>query len=257
MTNSTTCRIVFWNIMHGGGSRAGKIAEQILEWNPDIVALAEFRGTAPSQSIARRLSNAGYVHQLTTINREEPAWNALFLASQYDLNNVRVQGEPETDLYWLHAKVKSDPALHIGVIHVPLDKYQPGFWLEYRRSLLNIARDWRLGPALFAGDMNSAISSLDEETEYSQGYKESFMNPLGNLGWVDPFRVLHPNANAPTWISRMGRGFRLDQAFVNSELQIRVASCSYDWGKEAEPGDLSDHAAILLDLDLGESATFI
>ena len=51
-------RLVFWNIRHGGGRRAEKIVEQIKEWNPDIVALAEFRGTPPSASIAKCLSDA-------------------------------------------------------------------------------------------------------------------------------------------------------------------------------------------------------
>ena len=50
--------------MHGGGRRAGKIVEQIKAWNPDIVAFAEFRGTSPSKSIAKNLSDAGYKHQL-------------------------------------------------------------------------------------------------------------------------------------------------------------------------------------------------
>jgi len=65
-------RIVFWNIMHGGGSRAGAIIEQILEWSPEIVALAEFRGTQPSGSIKESLHSAGLVHQLSTVNADEP-----------------------------------------------------------------------------------------------------------------------------------------------------------------------------------------
>lgn len=250
VTDNRCCRILFWNIRHGGGRRADKIVEQIIEWNPDVVTLAEFRGTAPSNSIAKCMFDCGYEHQLATISPDEPAWNALFLASRYELTNVDVRGTPETELYWLLAKVKTDPALHIGVIHVPLEKYLPGFWLEYRKALLNIARNWKLGPSLFVGDMNSAISGLDEETEYSQGYKESFMNPMESLGWRDIFRAFHPAADAPTWVSHIGRGFRLDQAFVNDELQAHVMSCMYDWGRAWERKQLSDHAAILLDLKL-------
>ena len=121
----------------------------------------------------------------------------------------------------------------------------PGFWLEYRQSLLNLASDWDLGPCLFVGDMNSGIGSLDEETEYSQGYKDTFMFPLERLGWRDPFRMLHPTVDAPTWISRIGRGFRLDQAFVNQELQARVTGCRYDWGRTWRDQKLSDHAALI------------
>ena len=244
-------RMVFWNIRHGGGKRAGKIVEQILEWSPDIVALAEFRGTAPSQSIATRLRNAGYKHQLTTVSVENPTWNALFLASSHALARRQLEGAPDYDLNWLLGSVQSCQELHIGVIHVPLDKYMPDSWLEYRRALLNLARDWTHGPGLFLGDMNSGISGRDEETEYSQGYNNTFMYPLERLGWRDPFRLLHPTDDAPTWISRIGRGFRLDQAFANEELQPHVESCAYDWGSVDERGTISDHAALILDLNLG------
>ena len=92
MSKQHHCRIVFWNIMHGGGSRASGIVEQILDWNPDIVAFAEFRGTSPSRSIAERLFDAGYEDQLTTVNNDESAWNALLLASRLQLSRGCVEG---------------------------------------------------------------------------------------------------------------------------------------------------------------------
>ncbi len=237
--------------MHGGGKRASQIVEQIKEWNPDVVALDEFRGTSPSQDIiAKSLFDAGYVHQLTTVNADEPKWNSLFLASRYELSRVHIRGAPATDHYWLLAHIKCDPELHIGVIHMPLDQDIKGFWQEYHRSLLNMARDWKLGPSVFLGDLNTGITGLDEETKYSLGYKESFMKPMEELGWRDMFRVFHPHANAPTWNSSSGNGFRLDQGFVNAALQPKVSSCSYDWGDRERRGKLSDHAAILLDLRL-------
>jgi exonuclease III len=249
-------RIVFWNIMHGGGKRANTIVEQIREWNPDIVALAEFRGTAPSRSIAKTLTHAGYKYQASTVNDDEPRWNALCLASRYEVNEIALEGAPATDLYWLLGRVATDPPIHIGVVHVPLDRYLPGFWLSYREALLNMAADWKCGPSLLVGDMNSAISGLDEETEYSQGYIDTFMYPLERKGWRDPFRTLHPTLDAPTWISNIGRGFRLDQAFVNRELQPCVESCTYDWGSVGEKGKVSDHAALILNLDFAQiSAT--
>ena len=58
-------------------ARASGIVEQILAWNPDIVSLAEFRGTAPSKFIAQCLFDAGFEHQLTTVDPDQPAWNAL------------------------------------------------------------------------------------------------------------------------------------------------------------------------------------
>ncbi len=241
-------RILFWNIKHGGGSRAGRIVEQILEWNPDIVALAEFRGTQPSRSIAKSLYDEGYIHQLSTVNPDEPTWNALCLASRYELTQVSVEGAPEPDLYWLLAQIESISHIHIGVVHAPWSIYLGR--LEYYEALLNVAQNWQLGPGVIIGDLNSGINGIDEETENSLEYNHSVMKPLDVAGWRDPFRVLHPDVCAPTWFSPYGNGYRLDQTFVNDELGQRVTVCDYDWGPSGEGGNLSDHAAILLDFEL-------
>ncbi len=249
MSNDQPCRIVFWNIQHGGGSRAEGIAEQILEWNPDLVALAEFRGTAPSQSIAQRLADAGYEHQLSAVNEDEPSWNAVFLASRFKLNQVAqpLPDVPYANLYWSLARVDTAPPIHILAVHVPFG-WSMGRW-EYYEAILNIASNQKSGAALIVGDMNTGMTGLDEETEFSEGYMEKVMSPLDTIGWRDPFRVLQPDVDAPTWFSPRRNGFRLDQVFANAKLQPLVRSCFYAWGKKADSGDLSDHAALLLDLD--------
>ncbi len=243
-------RILFWNIMHGGGSRAGRIVEQILEWNPDIVTLAEFRGTAPSKSIAKSLYDEGFEHQLTTVNPDEPTWNALFLASRYELAAICVSSAPEPDLYWLLAQVRSEQSFHIGVVHAPWSIYLGR--LEYYAALVQVTERWQLGPGVIIGDMNTGIDGHDNETENSEEYDETVISPLAAAGWHDPFRVLHPDVCAPTWYSPYGNGYRLDQTFVNDELEKSVAACEYDWGASSEDGDLSDHAALLLDLALAD-----
>ena len=197
-------RILFWNIKHGGGSRAGKITEQILAWRPDIVALAEYRGTAPSRSIAQDLRAAGYVHQLTTVDAAEPAWNALFLASRVATSRVSVQDAPAPELYWLLAEVHTQIPFHIGVVHAPWSIYLGR--LEYYEALLKVARDWELGPGIIIGDTNTGITGLDAESENSENFKQIFMNPMRDLGWRDMYRAFHPNVDAPTWYSRISRG---------------------------------------------------
>ncbi len=250
MTNKATCRIVFWNIWHGGGYRAEMIAEQLSAWNPDIVALAEFRGTQPSQSIAQRLHDAGLVHQLSTVNEEEPTWNSLLLASRYETKKVQIEGAPKPDNLWLLAKAEAEPALHIGVILVPLGNQ----WYDYLDALVNVAIGWPKGPGVIIGDTNCALTGLDEDTADSADFKDRFVAPLAKAGWRDAFRAMHPQENAPTWYSSYGNGFRLDHAYMNVALQRCLTSCNYDWGRKLEGKKLSDHAAILLDLDLGAAA---
>ncbi len=240
-------RIVFWNIMHGGGYHATKIVEQILEWKPDIVALAEFRGTAPSRSIAKRLAEAGYVHQLSTVKAEEPTCNALLLASRFEIEKVHIKGAPEPDYLWLLGKVKSKRAIDIGVMLVPLGNK----WYAYLDAIVKLVKGKQIGPGVIIGDTNCALTGLDEDTVYSADFKTRFAAPLAKHGWRDTFRASHPRANAPTWYSSYGHGFRLDQAYLNAQLQPDVKSCAYDWGRASDGKKLSDHAAILLDFDLG------
>ena len=237
-------RILFWNIKHGGGSRAGRIVEQILEWNPDIVALAEFRGTQPSRSIAKSLYDEGYIHQLSTIFDDEPSWNALFVASRFEVSKVCLEGAPRPDYLWMLIKLRARPSLHIGVILVPLGNQ----WYEYLDALVGVAKDWQLGAGVIIGDTNCALTGRDEDTEYSDDFRDRFITPLIELGWRDVFRSFHPQLDAPTWYSSYGNGFRLDHVYVNAMLQEYISSCEYEWGRAWERKKLSDHAAILLDL---------
>ena len=235
--------------MHGGGRRADAIAKQIIEWKPDIVALAEYRGTAPSRSIAKALVDAGCVHQLATVNPGEPTWNALLLASRFELALEKLEEAPEPDLYWLLAHVQTRPAMHVAVVHAPWAiRYGR---LEYYSALVEVAESWRFGAGLIIGDTNSALTGLDEETEDSACYHERVTNPLAKAGWREMFRYLNSEADAPTWHSIVGTGRRLDQAYANAALQPAVSSCRYEWAHGQDGKKLSDHAAILLDLDLG------
>src|SRR6266704_1967980 len=65
-------RIVAWNIRAGGGQRVGAIGRQLERWAPDVVALSEFRATAPSLAVAATLAEAGLPHQLTTADPARP-----------------------------------------------------------------------------------------------------------------------------------------------------------------------------------------
>src|SRR3989442_12870336 len=76
-------RIVAWNIRAGGGQRVEAIGRQLERWAPDVVALSEFRATAPSLALAATLAEAGLPHQLTTADPARPQVNALLVAARW------------------------------------------------------------------------------------------------------------------------------------------------------------------------------
>ncbi len=240
-------RLVFWNICAGGGVRAERIATRLAAWAPDVVALCEFRGTAPSAGLAARLAERGLTHQCTTA---VTAANGLLLASRWPLRRVRGRADPTEPGRWLLADVAAPNPFTAGVMHVP--NRVTGRKDVFYAAVLSLLRRWRRGPALLLGDTNSGRPDLDEEVRVFGPREVAWLDAIEQLGWVDAFRSLRGVERAYTWYSPNGRnGFRLDQAFVNRALQPRLRDIAYDWGapRPRRGGHaLSDHAALVVDL---------
>jgi exonuclease III len=250
-------RIVAWNIRAGGGRRVPGIAAQIVRWAPDVVALSEFRATPPSAELARALARQGLGHQLSTASSRQPHVNSLLIASRWPLARVRLHGAPGVDPgRWLLARVASRSPLTLGAMHVP--NRVTGRKLPFLDAVLGLAHSWRRGPALLVGDTNSGLIDLDEEVPAFDVEEDGWIRGLEAAGWADGFRLLRGGTRAYTWYSPNGRnGFRIDQAFVNRALRPRLLRTRHEWG--TAPGRrtrhaLSDHAALLIDLDAAAPA---
>ncbi|HET8575586.1 MAG TPA: endonuclease/exonuclease/phosphatase family protein [Methylomirabilota bacterium] len=242
-------RIVLWNIRAGGGGRAPAIARQLEAWAPDVVALCEFRATPPSLALAKSLASLGLGHQCTTASHARPGANALLLAARWPLRRCRLSAEPSEPARWLLASVAAPRPLTVGAMHVP--NRVSGRKDRFYAAVLAMLGRWRRGPTLLLGDTNSGRRGIDEETAVFGPREEAWLETLERLGWSDAFRLLRGRARAYTWYSPNGRnGFRIDQAFVDEALRSRLRAARYDWGGRAHPhAALSDHAALVLDLD--------
>jgi exonuclease III len=245
-------RIVAWNIRAGGGRRVAGIAGQIARWAPDVVALSEFRATPPSAELAGALAGQGLLHQLSTASARLPHVNSLLVASRWPIARVRHRGAPVVDSgRWLLVRVASPSPMTLGAMHVP--NRVTGRKLPFLDAVLGLAHTWRRGPALLVGDTNSGLIDLDEEVPAFDVEEDGWIRGLEAAGWLDGFRLLRGAARAYTWYSpNGGNGFRIDQAFVNRALRPRLREARHEWG--AAPGRrlrhaLSDHAALLIDLD--------
>ena len=252
-------RVVFWNIRAGGGRRAEAIGDQLLAWQPDVIALSEFRGTPASQSLAARLGEEGWPCQLQTTDPRRPARNALLLASRWTLRRRHIAGMPVLRDRWLLARITAPYAFTIGLMHAP-NYTAPDLKYPMLEAVLDIAARWRLGPAIIGGDTNSGLRHLDEETPLGpQFHREyAFIEGMAVRGWADAFRRLHGERREYTWYSHRNNGFRLDHVFLSRHLAPRLDACRHDWGTNpAEPDrreGLSDHAAVILDIATAERA---
>lgn len=245
-------RIVSWNIRSGGGRRRSDIAAQIKRWQPDIVALQEFRATPPSQQLATDLAGWGLIHQLSTAVEVRRAANSLLIASRYPLRKIEHPQAPDDELRWLLTAVSTPIPLTIGVVHVPNRVTKRKY--PFLDATLKIAKSWNSKPALLIGDTNSGLNDLDTEGSLFSKQEEAWIHGLEKIGWRDAFRVLKGRERFYTWYSpNAGNGFRLDEAFLNAQALTQLQDIRYEWGvpekgKVTRRDAVSDHAAIILDL---------
>ncbi len=248
-------RIVGWNIRAGGGRRADGILRQLLKWRADTIGLSEFRGTAPSQQLARDLAEAGYPHQISSIDAAAPATNALLLASREPLEAIAAPRMPRHPTRWILARSAAEPALTIGLMHVP-NYTSPELKYPFLDAVLQMLDRWRLGPALLLGDTNCGKRGLDEAVPQGSRFarEHDWLIGIEQRGWADAFRHLRGNRREYTWYSHRQNGFRLDQAFASPEVAPALRRARHAWGRDAaEPGrrdTLSAPAALLGDIDL-------
>ncbi|MBI2203384.1 MAG: endonuclease/exonuclease/phosphatase family protein [Candidatus Rokubacteria bacterium] len=248
-------RLIAWNIRAGGGRRVDAILGQLERWTPDVVALSEFRATEPSVTLARGLTAHGLAYQLTSASSRTPNVNALLVASRWPLRRVRMSCAP-ADCRWLLTEVEAPEPFAVGAMHVP--NRVSGRKYPFLDAVLEVARRWRRGPALLAGDTNSGRRDIDEESPAFNIREESWIDALAACGWADAFRALSGQQRAYTWYSPNGRnGFRIDQAFVNAALRDRLSTARYVWARTGRGGRqdaISDHAALVVDLALARAA---
>lgn len=241
-------RLISWNIRAGGGVRAELIAEAIIEKQPDVVALSEFRGTEPSLLIANLLSDAGLSFQRTTIDPKQPAVNSLLVASRWPLRTQNLQRAPDNKHRWLHVNVASPCPLAVMAVHIP--NRVTGTKYPFMEAIENVLRLWRGPPAVLMGDTNSGQIDIDEESSAFNKIEDRWITTLGNLDWQDAFRLTNGDKREFTWYSPNGRnGFRLDQMFLHPSISNNVIEFNHHWfGATSERKEvLSDHAAMMID----------
>jgi len=243
-------KLIGWNIRAGGGRRVPAMLEQFRQWQPDLVALSEFRGTEPSQELALGLSNQGLHHQRLTTVTQNPAMNALCLASKWPLRIVRAPAALQDPQRWLHVNVAAPDPFSVILVHVP--NRVTGRKFGFLDQITQTVSQWRDRPALVIGDTNSGQIDIDEENPAFIDAEDQWLKRMGNLGWLDAYRYHYGNKRAYSWYSPNGNnGFRLDQAFVNPGLISRLSQVSYQWAgaTRARRSVLSDHASLHLHFD--------
>lgn len=237
-------KYVSWNIRHGGTkNKLNGICEQFKLWNPDVVGLTEFRESKTSQSIARQLSDLGLIHQSTTIDAAERGLNFLMLASRFPIERQPSSGRLADLGRWLHVKVQG---MDVMLMHVP--NRSPDKW-QFHTEVISRFTELQDEPAIAFGDTNTGKPGLDEESKFFNRKEASWFTSIEESGWADVWRELNPEGREFTWYSNHGNGFRIDQMFATKSVAKSVESIRHDWGEGGREVRLSDHAAIVFEIN--------
>lgn len=235
--NGPAFRLLSWNIRQGGGTRVLAIADAIVAHAPHVIVVSEFRHNKRGEQLSERLAAQGYEHQCTP--EVTGNTNAVMIASRLPCAFSHFADRVDDFEYGLlRAEFE---AFDILGAYLPHKKKHTWFDVILEEVA---SRD----ATIIAGDLNTGKNGVDQAGN-SFWYTEK-LEALEAAGYVDAFRLKHKDREEYSWFSHQGNGYRYDHTYVHPALIPFVADCDYSQ-KERED-KLSDHAVMLLDLELDE-----
>jgi len=244
-------RVLSWNIQHGGGTRIPRVVEELSAYDPDVVAVTEYRAV-PGIALRAAMKDRGLPFCETT--NPPGSRNGIAVFSRAPLQLQPCPAPEESRVRWLDIDLP-DYGFGISVLHImaagsgmrsPCNLAKIGFW----NAVLAAAESRLHEPHLLIGDWNTGAHRLDE-TGKTFVCAEHFTK-LSAMGWTDLWRHHHPGITEHTWYSKFKggarcNGFRLDHAFATPTLRPRVTSCRYSH-VERDAG-VTDHSLVIVDVE--------
>jgi exodeoxyribonuclease-3 len=232
-------RLLAWNIRQGGGSRLPAIAATLARHEADVLVISEFRGGDSAERLRAAVAALGYRHM--TALTPPPGRNGVLIAARqpFDDGGALSEALPEPCRI-LRA--------YFGAVRV-YGIYMPNLLkkVPYWEALIAAFAAEPLGAeALAIGDFNTCRAYVDEAGAIDPC--APYMDAVAAIGFCDLWRQRYPEGREYSWYSTRGNGFRIDHAFLSPALAARAGDVRYSHDERV--GGLSDHSALLLDLDI-------
>lgn len=254
-------RLITWNV-NSIRARLPRVRELLDTHRPDVVCVQETKvadDTFPHEA----LSEHGY----RAVAVSEGRWNgvALLVPEGAAVTEVvtDLPGTPAPDeARWVEAVVDG---VRVASVYVPngRDRDHPMFAVKLRfLEAMRHHLDGVSGPVIVAGDMNIAPEDRDVwdvaqaglTTHVTEEERER-LAAITELGLVDAFRVVEPEAEGFTWWDyrmgafRRGWGMRIDLALVGGGLSVDRCEVDTGFRRVNAAGDKpSDHAPVVLEV---------
>ncbi len=250
MTPETSLSALTFNI----GNPSRERAERQLAWlatRPEqVLLLTETAASKGCDFLAQRFSKAGYT---VTFPEPERGERGVMIVSRLPLAEV----QPIKFGYLPHRAVSVtveslDGPVEVLGLYIPSRDASPAKTERKRRFLEECQAAIPGGASgkrrLIMGDFNILEPGHVPRYPIFKPFEYLFYMWLGQVGYRDAFRLLHPADTAYSWVGRTGDGYRYDHAFVACKTADSVTVCAYDHGPRTDIG-LTDHSALSLQLD--------
>lgn len=279
-------RIVSWNIEHWSrwlGDARERDRRHLVEdlGAPDVLCLQELEMRASDVENVERAKNAlrGYDCFLSLprdrFNVTYRGGRAYGVAT-YVRSTLRATGRvPDWDR---EGRVVIADVAGIAIVNVYLVNGTSRPWFDpetgdragdrhaFKRALQRLVLDEaaRLGDAVVIGDFNVSQSKMDvhprlrTEVPHARA-RAALVERIAELGFVDAFRALHPQARKYTWFARGAAargvldGARVDYALVSPSLAPRVTAADIEEDRANTVG--TDHAPLWIEIAGATSGT--
>ncbi|MER5904344.1 endonuclease/exonuclease/phosphatase family protein [Streptomyces mirabilis] len=248
--------VLTFNLNNPSRERAERQLSYLASRPEQVLVLTETAASAGCEFLAQRFTAAGYDVEFPRPERGE---RGVMIVSRLPLSRPDVVFD-----YLPHRGVAVSVETDSGPIDV-IGLYVPSRdatakktdrkrkFLEGARLAIPQARPG-IDQRLVIGDFNILEPDHTPAYRFFQSFEYGFYQWLGEAGYRDAFRQLHPEASEYSWVGRTGDGYRYDHAHVSDSLGRVLRGCSYVHEPRTGPDRLTDHSALAVQLDVSPAA---
>lgn len=257
MTTPEPLGVLTFNLNNPSPERAERQLAWLAARPEHVLVLTESVASKGCRLLAERFTAAGYAVDFP----EPPAGERGVMI----VSRLPLVGSPPCAVGYLPHRVPAvtvktaDGPLDVIGLYVPSRDATPAK-TERKRRFLAACRagfppDGAPPARLVLGDFNLLEPTHQPHYRFFQPFEYAFYMWLGDVGYRDAFRLLHPTAAEYSWVGRTGDGYRYDHAFTSASLVDQVTECAYVHEPRIER--LTDHSALALQLAVSPLETLL
>lgn len=247
--------VLTFNLNNPSRERAERQLAYLAARPESILVLTETADSAGCAFLQERFTEAGYA--VAFPRPEQRGERGVMIVSRLHVQPMALNMD-----YLPHRVVGVTVHTHTGPldiigVYVPSRDATEAKLTRKRRFLEGLAvalPTGQQGARLVIGDFNILEPTHIPRYRTFHQFEYDFYTCLGEAGYVDAFRALHPNVLAYSWVGKTGDGYRYDHAHASTQLGRSLLGCSYVHEPRTDTDRLTDHSGLTVQLAVTATA---